>query len=1164
MPETNSFIFCPNCGTKNSEIAFFCINCGTALKKQNKVSSDIEILRENLSQKSIKVESQISEFENASLYLAEDLTKFQKLVVKFMSVKASKDSKQKEMFENAFKVGSLFNHPNILKITDYGEIDSRDYIVSHYADGGSLEQVITTYGASGIPIPEALELMKKILLGLEEIHSKGFVVRDLKTNNILLLKNGEPSITGFHLSKNISERIQDETSLIGSVAFMSPERCRLTSKVDIRTDIYSAGIILYELLIGNPPFQGETHKVLYQQTNSPIPIVTYKLISRGLNSLNKKEEKVYKYVDEIQRILEKACAKPKSARYKNAREFINDIQSFIHFLAIPEKIKETKDEQWKALKGYKADQSGGVGEDKLGISTSVDAFARLISSRSVQPPLSIGLFGNWGAGKSFFINKLKQEINHLTSVTQNAINSGSKPSDLPFYSKIIQIEFNAWHFVDANLWPSLVNHIFSNLKLEGDPIDSVKERRNFLINRIEGEKQGLKDLEKNELDFNEKLDSVQKQILDETSNYKKSFFNLFLKKFGEDADKFITNDVILKWSTKAGIELDSTESTTEKVFKLYEEAKKVKDPNVKELLKNRFKAYSQFVIFAGITFLVGLVVSIFYMIYTQSNLGTWIESQIQDAIDKIKFLIAGIFSFITTLGLAFKGVIEFVKKYFTWAPNFFEKIKEIQPEFQKEIEVLEKEREKKLQELEVEKNSFVQKKEQIQSEIQKLEEELNQTTEGDLLKKFVESRIGSDDYSKHLGIQAKIRDDFEKLSDLISSYNQSISENEYQTKESQYLFNRIILYIDDLDRCPPGKVVEVLQAVHLLLSFPAFVVVVAVDSRWVSQSLKIGYRELFGDSVNVDSDGDGIPDFYRATPHDYLEKIFQIPFWLYPMNMEGRRNLITNLMENSMLVEESTSIVEENLTISKETNSFTKNESKSVPTQNIDLPKTNEVDTKIEVEYKQFSNKIESSDQLIIQRNELEFSIIISPILGQSPRALKRFVNVYLLVKVGLSDLQWQIYYEKIHPRTGNKEELGIVRNYQVVMLLLAVITGLPSTSRMFFKALRTKTLKTLNDLLEAINVKKVDGKWFLFGISSDEISVIKTKIDNEVVQEKELDRDFEVHKFNMQVELLQLTKWLDVNLGIKNWVETDLEQFRYWDPIVSKYSFRVEPFEQD
>ncbi|MDX1961281.1 MAG: P-loop NTPase fold protein [Leptospiraceae bacterium] len=1158
-------LFCPRCGTKNLDIAAFCVNCGENLDKFKKAISDIEILRDALAPKSISIESQINEYANGKHFLAFDLSKSEKVVVKFISKEASKNPQLKEMFTNWCEVGSLFHHPNILSITDFGEINGRNYMVSTYADGGTLDQVIKTYGSSGISIADALNLMAKILNGLEEIHSKGYIIRDLKTSNILVLKNGEPAITGFHIAKKVSEiEVGKENSLIGSVAYMSPERCRLNKKIDFKSDIYSAGIVFYELMTGELPFRGETEKVLFQQTNKPIPNITYKLISKGLNSLNKNEEKVYQYVGEIQRILEKACAKSKSNRYKTATEFSNDIKKFLKFISIPTPFKKTRDDQWKVLNGYRADQSGGTGEDRLGITGSVEAFARLISSRSVQPPLSIGLFGNWGAGKSFFINKLKSEINKLSSITNSSIEEGIKHKDLPFYSKIIQIEFNAWHFVDANLWASLVNHIFSNLKIENEPTNGIMERRNFLIQRIEGEKQGLKDLEKTESEFLGKVQSIEKQIEDESTNYKKTLSNLFKNKFSNETEIFVDKKVIESWAKKAGIDISIDEASSEKIHKLYLEAQKYKDPSLQEMLKRRFKAYSWFVAFSAVAFISIFIISLFTILYQETSLKDWIATQLNNGFDYIKIIVGGFLSFAASFAAIGKAVIEFSKKYLNWAPKFLDKLKEMVPEFNKELANMELERENKFKELEEEKNSFLTKKANIQEQISKLESELSETTEGDLLKNFVQSRIGSDDYSKHLGIQAKIRDDFEKLSNLITSYNMSLTEDDpISTKESQYLFNRIVLYIDDLDRCPPEKVVEVLQAVHLLLSFPAFVVVVAVDSRWVSQSLKIGYRELFGDDLNVDSDGDGIPDFFRATPHDYLEKIFQIPFWLYPMNMEGRRSLITTLMESSMLVEkiEETNTISDTLPSSPVVVPEIKLEEEGLTNETQDLPDLEET---IAEEYSPVGLMNEISDQLVIQRNELEFSIVISPILGQSPRALKRFVNVYLLVKVGLSDLQWQIYFEKIHPKTGLKEEAGIVRNYQTVMILLAVITGLPSTSRIFFKALRTKSLMTLNDLLNAIDVKKVDGKWFLFGVSSDEITIIKRQVKNEEFLDKASTGSFEINRFNMQVELLQFTKWLDVNAGIKDWGSADLEQFRYWDPIVSKYSFRVEPFEQD
>jgi hypothetical protein len=103
---------------------------------------------------------------------------------------------------------------------------------------------------------------------------------------------------------------------------------------------------------------------------------------------------------------------------------------------------------------------------------------------------------------------------------------------------------------------------------------------------------------------------------------------------------------------------------------------------------------------------------------------------------------------------------------------------------------------------------------------------------------FVNKRVGSDDYRKHLGMAALIRSDFEQLSQLVAEYNEraDAKDDDIPDNQGKRTINRIVLYIDDLDRCPPERVVKVLQAVHLLLAFPLFVVVVAVDARWLAQS----------------------------------------------------------------------------------------------------------------------------------------------------------------------------------------------------------------------------------------------------------------------------------------------------------------------------------------
>ena len=189
------------------------------------------------------------------------------------------------------------------------------------------------------------------------------------------------------------------------------------------------------------------------------------------------------------------------------------------------------------------------------------------------------------------------------------------------------------------------------------------------------------------------------------------------------------------------------------------------------------------------------------------------------------------------------------------------------------------------------------------------------------LNRFIRSKVEEAIYAKHLGIIASIRRDFGQLADLmqppaadrgladeveknwnqhlqkveelIAEAKETLSEEEkiaLRTKPERAkkkAFERIVLYIDDLDRCPPDKVVDVLQAIHLLLSFPLFVVVVAVDTRWMARSLHTQFPKMIADrqalqaGLHPDRDDDGAQP---ADAQDYLEKIFQIPYWVRRMN----------------------------------------------------------------------------------------------------------------------------------------------------------------------------------------------------------------------------------------------------------------------------------------
>ena len=184
---------------------------------------------------------------------------------------------------------------------------------------------------------------------------------------------------------------------------------------------------------------------------------------------------------------------------------------------------------------------------------------------------------------------------------------------------------------------------------------------------------------------------------------------------------------------------------------------------------------------------------------------------------------------------------------------------------------------------------------------------------GTKLKRFLEERARSKGYEQHLGLITLVRRDFENLSGLMRKHwaqrFEKIPEAVLQAdqtigarKETVPFIERIVLYIDDLDRCPPEKVVEVLQAVHLMLGFPLFVVVVAVDVRWVRESLLKHYPGLLSNAAlatQADVEGDGVE---RAGPGGrLLEKIFQIPFRIPSLDAECAERLVMGLLKAPFL-----------------------------------------------------------------------------------------------------------------------------------------------------------------------------------------------------------------------------------------------------------------------
>ena len=245
---------------------------------------------------------------------------------------------------------------------------------------------------------------------------------------------------------------------------------------------------------------------------------------------------------------------------------------------------------------------------------------------------------------------------------------------------------------------------------------------------------------------------------------------------------------------------------------------------------------------------------------------------------------------------------------------------------------------------------------------------------------------------------------------------------EEEDANSDHRINRIVLYIDDLDRCSEELVVEVLKAVHLLLAFPLFVVVVAVDARWVSRSLAQRFPGLLTATKDANSSEPVAGATGNATPNDYLEKIFQIPFWLQQPTEESVKRMLQGLMKESLTGGVS--------------GSKTEGGGKGLDTEE-KKPQPDSV-------FKRRQHD-PSARALDIQPEELEHIERLVPLLDRSPRALKRFVNLYRLMKASLPPEEQDAFLEEDGP---------LAAPCKTVLLLLAIVNGLPAVSDVLLQAL--------------------------------------------------------------------------------------------------------------
>ncbi|MBU1426622.1 MAG: serine/threonine protein kinase [Gammaproteobacteria bacterium] len=236
-------------------------------------------------------------------------------IVAIKTITLSLAQEEREEYEGRFyqeaKAAGRLSHPNIVTIFDVGRSGDIAYIAMEFLQGRELRDILNDEKL--LPVDQVLDIVAQVALGLAYAHEHGIIHRDVKPSNIMVLRDGHAKITDFGIARMASAAVRTQTGMVlGSPKYMSPEQV-MGKLTDQRSDIFSLGVMLYEMLTGQPPFLGENVNAIMYQTLNAIP--------QPPSALNPAVP------DMLNFIVAKALAKDIENRYQNARDLANDLRA---------------------------------------------------------------------------------------------------------------------------------------------------------------------------------------------------------------------------------------------------------------------------------------------------------------------------------------------------------------------------------------------------------------------------------------------------------------------------------------------------------------------------------------------------------------------------------------------------------------------------------------------------------------------------------------------------------------------------------------------------------------------------------------------------------------------------------------------------------------------
>ena len=372
-----------------------------------------------------KIIRKLGEGGTAKVYLAYDQIDERNVSLKILK-KENIDDRKVKKFKKEAETLALLDDENIVKIYDVGQDDNLHYIAAEYIDGMTLKDYIRT--CSPIPVEEIVKLSQQILHGVKHAHERGVVHKDLKTQNILLDEHKNVKITDFGIADIMDEDVTRTQSLMGTPQYIAPEILNRES-LTAQSDLYSVGIVMYEMCVMQVPFVGEKAAyIMIKQMSQPLPSI----IAQRAD-----------IPQSLENVIIKATAMKLNNRYQNAKEMIEDLSHVFDADKMDEQPLVLADD---LVKQDEIEKTIDIGQEKIDLSNLKDNEQQKKDSKRKQKIIiivTIVLVLLLIGGLIFFNNRnTKIKMPDLVKKTQNEVYSELQPLGISSKNVTIKYEFS--------------------------------------------------------------------------------------------------------------------------------------------------------------------------------------------------------------------------------------------------------------------------------------------------------------------------------------------------------------------------------------------------------------------------------------------------------------------------------------------------------------------------------------------------------------------------------------------------------------------------------------------------------------------------------------------------------------------------------------------------